>query len=363
MTKARTGADFTAAHDARAIIGNLARELEKLKGQSKLEDAIKELVGTSVMTLDTLDPAAWVVDEKAIKHNAPGVPALFLSDWHWGEVVSKTQLNGVNEYNIDIAKARAKRTMETAIYLLSIVAQGDLSVYPGIVIPLGGDMVSGDIHEELKITNQLPTMPTVLDLADVLVSLLKTAADKFGNVLVPCVSGNHGRNTKKIQMKDRNHTSFDWLLYQFLARMLKDDPRITFYIPDGTDAMFRMYNTRINLTHGDQFKSGDSIIGPIGPLMRGNQKKAVRQQSVGQDYDLLMAGHWHQYIYLRRLLVNGALKGYDEFAAFNNFMVEPPSQALFTVHPDIGVNWTMPVLCDKPKKLQAAQWTSIPRLT
>lgn len=362
MSKARTGADFALKHDPRTVIANLTAELNQLRGKAKLEDAIKELIGTSALSLDTLEPEKWLIEPKLSK-NAPGVPVLFLSDWHWGEVVSRTQLNGVNEYNLTIGVQRARRTLETAIYLLSIIAQKDLSVYPGIVIPLGGDMVSGDIHEELKVTNELPTMPTVLDLADLLVSLLKAAADKFGRVFVPCVSGNHGRNTKKIQMKDRNRTSFDWLLYQFLARLLKDDPRIVFYVPDGADALFKIYNTRINLTHGDQFRSGDSIIGPIGPLMRGNQKKTARQASVGQDYDLLMAGHWHTYIYLQRLLVNGSLKGYDEFAAFNNFGVEPAQQALFTVHPDIGVNWTMPVRCDKPVKLQAAEWASILRQT
>lgn len=360
MSKPRTGAEFAAKHDPRVIIASLTEELTQIRTQLGIEEAIKSMLGTATLGLDQIDSPKWLLNP-ALKTNAPGVPALFLSDWHWGERVYRDQLNGVNEYDLTIAKARARRTLETATFLLNIIAQNDMKVYPGIVIPLGGDMISGDIHDELKTTNELPTMPTVLDLYDVLVSLLGTAADAFGHVFVPCVSGNHGRNTKKIQHKDRNHTSFDWLLYQFLARRFANDPRITFYVPKASDAQFRMYNLRINLTHGDQFKSGDSIIGPIGPLMRGNQKKTARQASVGQEYDLLMAGHWHQYMYLRRLLVNGSLKGYDEFAAFNNFLVEPAQQALFTVHPDIGVNWTMPVLCDKPKKLQAASWVSVPR--
>ena len=90
--------------------------------------------------------------------------------------------------------------------------------YPGIVAALGGDMISGNIHEELQTTNEINTMPTVLDLFGKLAPALKRLADVFGRVFVPCVSGNHGRDTKKIWAKDRNHTSFDWLLYCLLAK-------------------------------------------------------------------------------------------------------------------------------------------------
>ena len=47
-----------------------------------------------------------------------GVPTLFLSDWHWGEVVDKSCMSGVNEYNLSIARARAFRTMDTTVELL-----------------------------------------------------------------------------------------------------------------------------------------------------------------------------------------------------------------------------------------------------
>lgn len=36
--------------------------------------------------------------------------------------------------------------------------------YPGIVVALAGDMVSGDIHQELKETNEVPTIASVVEL-------------------------------------------------------------------------------------------------------------------------------------------------------------------------------------------------------
>ena len=353
----KTLSEFRDAHDPKTIIARLEAELKKANEQSADAAAIKAAVGVLGDRLSTLSPPAWVIDAPA-KDASPGVPTLFLSDLHWGEVVHPSQINGVNKYSLAIARERLNHTVQTAIHLLRILDR-DMH-YPGIVVPLGGDMVSGNIHDELQATNELNTMPTVLDLYDHLVGAIKLLADTFGHVFLPCVSGNHGRDTRKTWAKDRNHTSFDWLLYQFLAKHFMDDKRVTFFIPDGPDAYYKVYGLRYLLTHGDQFKAGDSIIGPIGPLTRGGQKKLARNQAVGQDFDVMIAGHWHQYIHLTRLIVNGSLKGYDEYAYAGNFGFERPTQALWMTHPTHGITYRMPVFCDEPKKGQKASWVSVP---
>lgn len=355
---ARTVTDFKAKHDPATIIAKLSGQLSMLEKEVGLQRVIADLLGNVSERLETLDPPKWTVkfDEKV---TAPGVPTLFLSDIHAGEVVLPNQIGGVNEFNMEILVRRMKHTIETAIYLCRIL---DPEMrYPGIVVPLGGDMVSGDIHEELVATNELPTIPTVLELYEYLVSAILTLLDAFPAVFLPCVSGNHGRNTKKTWAKNRNHTSFDWLLYQMLAKRFKDDKRVVFYIPGGSDGLYRIFHTRYLLTHGDQFKAGDSIIGPIGPIYRGNQKKLARNTDVGRAYDVMILGHWHQYIHDERTIVNGSMKGYDEYAAQGNFRFEPPRQALWVTHPRFGINWRMPVLCEQPKKRPDAEWVSIAR--
>ena len=351
----RSLSDFKAAHDPQTIIARLEAELRKAHEQSADAAAIKDACGTLGEKFDALDPPAWTL-EASDKPSSPGVPTLFLSDLHWGEVVHPSQINGVNRFNLSLARSRLRYTVETAVRLLEIL--DPKLKYPGIVVPLGGDMISGNIHEELQATNELNTMPTLLDLYDHLVGAIRMMADTFGSVFLPCVSGNHGRDTRKTWAKDRHHTSFDWLLYQFLGKHFSNDKRVTFYIPDGPDALYRIFETTYNLTHGDQFRGGDSIIGPIGPLTRGNQKKLARNQAVGQDYDILIAGHWHQYIHTRRLIVNGSLKGYDEYAFSNNFGFEEPTQAMWMTHPRHGVTYRMPVYCEKAKRKSKASWVS-----
>ncbi len=343
--------------DPKIVIARLKSELKRATAQSADAAAIKAIIGALDEKITQSQPPAWMAAPLA-KPSSPGVPTLFLSDLHWGEIVHASQIGGVNSYDLATAHERMSYTVETAINLLRILdAKMD---YPGIVVPLGGDMISGNIHDELTATNELNTMPTVLDLYDTLVGAIKRLADVFGAVRLPCVTGNHGRDTKKIYSKDRHHTSFDWLLYQFLARHFKDDKRISFFIPDSSDALYKIFDVRYNLTHGDQFRGGDSIIGPLGPLTRGNQKKQARNQAVNQEYDVMICGHWHQYIHLERLIVNGSMKGYDEYAYQGNFGFEPPRQGLWLTHPRYGITYRMPVLCEQPPKAKrAAEWMSI----
>jgi predicted phosphodiesterase len=195
-----------------------------------------------------------------------------------------------------------------------------------------------------------------------MVPAISVLADTFGAVFLPCVSGNHDRDTKKIWAKNRNHTSFCWLLYQFLAIAFANDPRVTFYIPDGSDAMYRIYGLRYLVTHGDQFRAGDSIIGPVGPITRGEQKKLARNSAVGQEYDVMAFGHWHKRMLSARLRGNSSMKGYDEFAAQNNYGFEPPSQNFWMTHPDHGITFDAPIYCDPSvKRSTRASWVSIPK--
>ncbi|MBP8231777.1 MAG: hypothetical protein KAY22_05685 [Rhizorhabdus sp.] len=353
----RTLADFQQVHDPRTILARMEAELKAAQAESADAVRIKEVIGTLSARLHETAPPKWALSPEPAKKDSPGVPTLFLSDLHWGEVVHPAQIGNVNSYNLATARARLRHTVETAVNLLRIV-DAKMS-YPGIVVPLGGDMISGNIHDELQATNELNTMPTVLDLYEHLCGAIALLADTFGKVFLPCVSGNHGRDTRKTWKKDRHHTSFDWLLYQFLAKRFASDPRVTFQIPDGPDALYRIYGLRYLLTHGDQFKSGDSIIGPLGPLTRGNQKKLARNSAVDQAYDVMLAGHWHQYIHLERLIVNGSMKGYDEFAYDSNYGFEPPRQGLWLTHPKYGITYRMPVLCETPKAPSSSAWVSV----
>lgn len=344
---------FSRTDELESELRSLRSQLATVKREALDDEFVKRRI--LKMSEEHAEPPKWLIQAKASK-TSPGVPTLFASDWHWAEVVDPTQIGGVNEYDLAIAHKRARRMIEVSIDLLNNHMVNPK--YPGIVFALGGDMVSGDIHEELQATNECEIMAAVTDLYGILVWCINTLADRFGRVFVPCVSGNHGRNTHKIRAKGRNYTSFDWLLYCFLAKHFEGDARINFLIPNGPDALYKVYNTRYLLTHGDQFRGGDGMIGALGPIIRGDHKKRSRQTQIGASYDVMLLGHWHQLIQLQRLIVNGSLKGYDEYANANNFGYEPPRQALWLTHPEHGITFSMPVNVDEPKEVEKTAWVS-----
>lgn len=303
----------------------------------------------------SVDAPSWTMDLPKSK-NSPGVPTLFASDFHWGEVIDPDQINGVNKYDLRIAHRRAKTLVERTVDLLKNHMVNPN--YPGIIFALGGDMVSGDIHDELRESNALATIPTVLDLLEVMVSCVKFLADAFGRVHIPCVTGNHGRNTLKIRAKGRVHTSYDWLLYCLLEREFKGDSRVTFQVSSGPDVSWSVYGHKFLMTHGDQFRGGDGQVGFLGPVIRGDLKKRSRNQQINQSYDTMIIGHWHQYCHIGKLIANGSLKGYDEYANSGNFGFEVPKQALWINHPKHGITFSMPVVLEdqSPNSMKWVDW-------
>lgn len=281
------------------------------------------------------EPPEWTVREG--RAGARGVPATIWSDWHYGEVV---RMPGINNYDKTVAKRRIKRLAETTVDL-AVNHMGRAKItYPGCIVALGGDMLGGDIHEELMKTNDRTTQQAIEDLTDLIAGALELMATTFGKLYVPCVVGNHGRSTKKMQMKERVFTSHEWNVYCNLARHFKRSKHVQFSIPETADHLFNIFGHRYLLTHGDSLgtKGGDGIIGALGPIMRGNLKTHRSEAQLGRDYDTLLIGHWHQYITLPGLIVNNSLKGYDEYAHLTlRAPHSRPSQALWFTHPQHGL--------------------------
>ncbi|WP_018234137.1 hypothetical protein [Thioalkalivibrio thiocyanodenitrificans] len=342
-------------HHLREQIKVLRKEIQLLRSSASNSEKLKEMI------MDTLQQAKARPKARPLKvarkrgQNLAGWATLFLSDWHWDEFVDPKQIEGMNEYDHQIAVARARRTFTTAADLLLNHSSG--AYHEGIVVALGGDMVSGMIHEELRRTNDAPITETVLTMSDELISGIKMLAQEFPEVYVPAVVGNHGRLDRKPTSKGRVQDNFDWLVYNLVARGLVDVPNVIMGISDATDVQFDLYDTTFRLTHGDQFRGGGGIGGKWPTLMRGDYRKRKRAGNVGDAYDYLIMGHWHAYGAVDGLIVNGSLKGYDEYAYTSNFDYEPPTQAMWVTHPEYGIVSHLPIYAEGRR--EGASSTSI----
>lgn len=343
-------------------ITRLRAELRASYRASAEEDAILNIIG--VMAKAEADPPKWVVTPKArkVRGRTPEVPVATWSDWHFGETIQPGAVNGYNAFNSQIAEERVRRLVANTVDLCKNHGPGE---YPGIVINLGGDFISGGLHPELAKTDEYARIPAALRVRDILVWALERMIEEFGRVFVPCVSGNHGRDTMKPEYKGYLHHNFDWLIYQLLHRHFEKDNRIQFLIEPSNEAYYSVLGLRILLMHGDMLgvKGGDGIIGAIGPIMRGEIKTRGQATSLGRPYDLLIIGHWHQELFLPRALVNNSLKGFDEYA-MNALRAVPsvPSQSLFFVHPKRGITSRWSVLVEDAKDREAPAWVAVPNI-
>lgn len=290
------------------------------------------------------NPPKWMVDLKP-KANT-GVPTLLLSDLHWDEVVDPKQINGVNAYNREIA-VRRLRTCFTKTVELCFNHMAKPS-YDYLTLDLGGDLLSGNIHEELRETNEFPIAVSMMALMDNFISGIDLLIEKFRKIVVRCVVGNHGRWDKKPRAKNRAYDSYEWIIYQMLSRHYAKDDRIHFDIADGSDILYSIYNTTYLLTHGDQAKGGSGIAGALSPLMLMDHRKRKRGMATSQHYDYMVFGHWHQRLVVKNMIGNSSLKGYDEWTASMNYDFELPSQEMWITHPEYGITVSWPILLEKP---------------
>jgi hypothetical protein len=336
-------------------ISRLRREKKDWARAELDAEAIRRLVGS--IAAEPATPPDWLIG-KSHSSGLPEVPATIWADWHGGEVVRLHETNGVNSFDTAVLERRVRRLVETTIHLLRDHGPGS---YPGIVINLLGDFVSGALHAELAKTDEESVIQSALRIRDLLVWALDRMIDAFGRVFCPCASGNHARNTPKPEFKRYVHNSFDWLIYEMLRRHYAGRPEIVFLNPDANEVLYRVYNVRYLGMHGDMLgvKGGDGIIGSIGPIMRGSMKVGKQASAIGRDFDRLLLGHWHQPLMLPGITVANCLKGFDEYAK-NALRATPsiPSQPLWLVHPKWGQTAYREVLLEDPVNLSKTPWTS-----
>lgn len=280
----------------------------------------------------------WLKKESSRSKGHRATLVSFLSDMHYSEVVRPEEIGGYNKYNMSIAEIRTRANFERSI----VVARNFLAgvEYDGIVLALGGDLVSGDIHEELSETNEFSVLRTTEMVLPWLAQGIEMFAEEFGRVHVVSAPGNHGRNSKKPRHKKRSENNADTHIAKLLATMLDNGDTITFDIPESADVDFDIYGYTFSMEHGDNLRfNGTSEIGSLGPVKRGNLRKTKKRQEQGRNFKYGLYGHFHQLVlaYTQGFVMNGSGKGYDEYASDGQFSPELAQQALLVVTPEHGI--------------------------
>lgn len=270
------------------------------------------------------DRPRWEMEYSESKSRSIGI--LHTSDVHLGEKVEAEDINQFNSYDPDVCAVRMKRLFTTACTIIPRWMEDTRC--DGLLLTLDGDLVSGDIHHELQITNSLTSLDQVEAVVDIYDAGIAMALDTFDTIHVAAVAGNHGRQTMKEPHKIAGRLSYDILAAKWLRDRYRNDPRVTWTIATGADARIPVFGKTILVNHGHKLGGGGGMgfIGPAAPIVRGGKQKMEQQRSAMLDCDLLLTAHYHTSMNPTGILANGSVIGYNEYIYSKSVPFDVPRQ-------------------------------------
>jgi len=229
-------------------------------------------------------------------------PVFLVSDWHVGETVTAEESLGRNVYDIPEARRRAAKCWDNMLWLRADMARTQSC--DDTLLVIDGDMVTGDIHEELSETNDGGLRDQCDACLGMLLPGVQAMADATPGVLhVVCIGGNHGRLTRKQQIKNGTQHSAEHIgVYDPLRRLVGDrDGKVAWHIPPAERFILPVHDVRVSVQHGTMIRSQGGIGGVLVPMTRW----VVRSN----DADLYLFGHFHEADAYGKVVKNGSLIG------------------------------------------------------
>ena len=261
---------------------------------------------------------------------------LLFSDTHAAEVVDLESTLGMNEYDWDTMLLRMQKMQK------SVLSYQRNRPYPirKLWVMFLGDMLSGDIHEELRVTNDRTVEEAVVDMAHDCAEWLLGFAEHFEEIVVVGVPGNHPRRTQKPEMKLKQNNA-DWLTYKFMSALLRDHPQFTFDFPkSGYADAYICDRHHMLLMHGDGIRTTMPGV-PWGGVMRRVTTLMAQFSKAQKPIQYVALGHFHTTNAVEgvgsKVFMNGSVKGVDEYSMERFGHGQDPAQLLLTFHPDHGV--------------------------
>jgi predicted phosphodiesterase len=256
-------------------------------------------------------------------------PVLMLSDLHIGEVVNKEEVEGFNEFNWKIAQTRMANIVTDFIKWNNTLRNG--YKITRCVVACLGDYVSGNIHDELEITNEFP-LPVQTARAGLLIGeALVRLSSAFDELEVYQVGAdNHGRLRRKPQMKQKYENSMSYLVDVIAAQYANKQSNIEIHTPTSMKTIATISGFKFLLSHGDGVRAWMGI--PYYGIERARAREAVKRMNTDRSFDYIAHGHWHVPVgFLSgNIFINGSLSGTNELDESAGRLSDP-AQAAFLV--------------------------------
>ena len=286
----------------------------------------------------TQEPIRPIRASKVLAGKRPAAAVALLSDVHAEEQVVRTEAIR-NEYSLEIAQQRVARFFQGVSWLTENASQSVFDI-DTLILWLGGDLITGDIHDELLETAEVPPAVAMLAIRDWIASGIRHVLDSLPDIsiVVPCSYGNHGRTTKTNRHTTGYGHSWEWVLYQILGHDFQHEPRISFHATRDEMQYVDVFDFTLAFHHGFNIKYRGGLGGVTVPAI-----KACHRWDKWRDCDIYHFGHFHQRFDLPRVVFNGSVVGPNPYGFAIGAEPEPAQQSFYILDSKRGKTMSCPV--------------------
>ena len=292
----------------RAKVAELER---KIKSERETTGEARVLTMALTEAIAAAEPTAMTYSPPKKKQGAPITCVLHLTDLHNGEITKKDEVDGFNEFNPEIFTKRLEVLAAKIIDFVRVQRSG--YHIPHLHILGTGDYVSGDIHEELKVTNAYPAPVQAVRAGYDLGALVALLAPHFEKVTTDWItSDNHGRMTRKNQAAEGGLNNWGYVVANVIKQHVSRLPNVEVTIHAKPSALLKVCKERYLTFHGHEIKGWAGL--PYYGFDRRAAMEAVKRMNVADaGFTKMVFGHFH--VAVNTLLYNsgGSLSGTNAF--------------------------------------------------
>lgn len=319
------------------------REYEKRMTEEDFVEECKDILSAS----EPLRPLKRVV---ATGEHRLHDSANLLSDMQIGEKIQKKE-TGYQDFNPGVLKKQVERLYEGLMTIVdihrrsyeikkhNILSLGDLVEGTGNIYRGQGSRITTDVVEQ------------ALDFGVPLISnFIRSVAQNFDEVYVPCVVGNHGRLRRKDE--DLLYANWDYVLMKFVKEVLSHVKNVTV---DANKCWWRIIDIqgwKFYMEHGDAIQKYMRL--PWYGIARADGDTTMMLQAMKKVYQYYCIGHFHEYFIWDRphgqRICNGTFATGNVFAMHKLKVTVRPTQMFFLVHPKTGAVGHYPIRMDLKEK-------------
>ena len=310
-----------------------------LKGLLKERGKYKALVEDLKTSIVALEPYPKVPVTGQPASDSPVAAVLKLSDWQIGEIINASETEGFGEFNFQIAEKRVFDLIRGFLGWVDMHRKAGYNIQELHVFS-EADLVSGNIHYELEVTNEFPVTAAAAKAGLLLAETISQLSAHFEQTIIWEMSAdNHGRMTRKNQAKQGAVNNYSYVAHVVCNESLRNHENLIIHLGEGTKLLANVLGKKFLISHGHHIMGQMGI--PYYGMERDRAREAVKRQNTDKTFDYISIGHWHvPAIIGGNILVNGSLTGTTEFDHMSGRHALP-SQVSFMVHPKHGLfNWT-----------------------